>query len=103
MEQTDNLNIVRFKPLITPDELKSQFPETGEVARLVASSRVSIHNILANKDKRRLVITGPCSLHDREATLEYAGKLVELQDQVSEKVLIIMRAYFEKPRTTLGW
>ncbi len=103
MEQTDNLNILRFTPLITPDELKSQFPETDEVARLVASSRVDIHNILANKDKRRLVITGPCSLHDREATLEYAGKLVELQGEVSEKILIIMRAYFEKPRTTLGW
>ena len=103
MEQTDNLNILRFKPLIAPDELKSQFPETDEVARLVASSRVSIHNILANKDKRRLVITGPCSLHDCEATLEYAGKLAELQDKVSEKVLIIMRTYFEKPRTTLGW
>jgi len=103
MEQTDNLNILRFKPLITPDELRSQFPETDEVARLVASSRVSIYNILANKDKRRLMITGPCSLHDREATLEYARKLTELQDEVSEKVLIIMRAYFEKPRTTLGW
>ena len=103
MEQTDNLNILRFRPLITPDELKSQLPETDEVARLVASSRVSICNILANKDKRRLVITGPCSLHDCEATLEYAGKLAELQDKVNEKVLIIMRTYFEKPRTTLGW
>jgi 3-deoxy-7-phosphoheptulonate synthase len=103
MEQIDNLNILRFKPLITPDELKSQLPETDEIARLVASSRTSIFNILANKDKRRLVIAGPCSLHDRDATLEYAGRLVELQNEVSEKILIIMRAYFEKPRTTLGW
>jgi 3-deoxy-7-phosphoheptulonate synthase len=103
MEQTDNLNILRFRPLITPDELKSQLPETDEAARLVASSRVSIHNILTNKDRRRLVITGPCSLHDREATLEYAHKLVELQGKVSEKILIVMRAYIEKPRTTLGW
>jgi 3-deoxy-7-phosphoheptulonate synthase len=103
MEQTDNLNILRFKPLITPDELRSQLPETDEVAGLVASSRVSVHKILTNEDPRRLVIAGPCSLHDREATLEYARKLVELQGQVSEKILIIMRAYFEKPRTTLGW
>ncbi|MHC4166229.1 MAG: 3-deoxy-7-phosphoheptulonate synthase [Planctomycetota bacterium] len=103
MEQTDNLNILRFKPLITPDELRSQLPETDEVAGLVASSRVSVHKILTNKDPRRLVIAGPCSLHDREATLEYAGKLKDLQDQVGEKILIIMRAYFEKPRTTLGW
>ncbi|MEA3224969.1 MAG: 3-deoxy-7-phosphoheptulonate synthase, partial [Planctomycetota bacterium] len=103
MEQTDNLNILRFKPLISPDELKREFPETDEVARLVASARVNVYNILANKDKRRLVITGPCSLHDCEATLEYARKLAELQEEVSEKIFIIMRAYFEKPRTTLGW
>ena len=103
MEQTDNLNILRFKPLISPDELKAELPETDDVASLVANSRVSVHKILTNKDRRRLVITGPCSLHDREATLEYAGKLRELQNQVADKILIIMRAYFEKPRTTLGW
>ncbi|MHC4432243.1 MAG: hypothetical protein ACYTBS_10420 [Planctomycetota bacterium] len=67
MEQTDNLNILRFRPLITPDGLKSQLPETDEAAGLVASSRENIYNILTNKDRRRLVITGPCSLHDRQA------------------------------------
>ncbi len=103
MEQTDNLNILRFRPLVSPDELKAELPETDKIAGLVADSRVSVHNILTNKDPRRLVITGPCSLHDREATLEYAAKLTQLQDQVGEKILIIMRAYFEKPRTTLGW
>ncbi|MHC4117743.1 MAG: 3-deoxy-7-phosphoheptulonate synthase [Planctomycetota bacterium] len=103
MEQTDNLNILRFRPLISPDELKKEFPETDEVAHLVAGARLNVYNILANKDKLRLVITGPCSLHDREATLEYARKLVELQNDLGDKVLIIMRAYFEKPRTTLGW
>ena len=103
MEQTDNLNILQFKPLITPEELKSELPETESVAQAVACSRKSIQNILMNRDKRRMVIAGPCSLHDREATLEYAGKLRGLQDEVSDKVLIIMRAYFEKPRTTLGW
>ncbi|MBW8001606.1 MAG: 3-deoxy-7-phosphoheptulonate synthase [Planctomycetes bacterium] len=103
MERTDNLNIVCFKPLITPEELKKELPETDEVAHVVASSRKNIQRILTNKDNRRLIITGPCSLHDREATLEYAGKLRKLQDQVSDKVLLIMRAYFEKPRTTLGW
>jgi 3-deoxy-7-phosphoheptulonate synthase len=103
MEQTDNLNILRFKPLVSPDELRSEFPETDEAARLVAGARSNVYNILANKDKRRLVITGPCSLHDREATLDYARRLVELQGEVGDKILIIMRAYFEKPRTTLGW
>ena len=103
MEQTDNLNILRFKPLITPEELKGELPETDGVAQLVASSRMNIQKILTNSDKRRMVITGPCSLHDREATLEYASKLRELRDEVSDKILIIMQAYFEKPRTTLGW
>ena len=103
MQQTDNLNISRFKPLMSPDELKSQLPESDKVAGVVASSRVSVHKILTNEDSRRLVIAGPCSLHEREATLEYAGKLTKLQDQVGDKIVIIMRAYFEKPRTTLGW
>ncbi len=103
MEQTDNLNILQFKPLITPNELKKELPKTEGAARVVAISRQSIQDILANRDKRRIVIAGPCSLHDRKATLEYAGRLRELQDEVSEKILLIMRTYFEKPRTTLGW
>jgi len=103
MKQTDNLNISRFKPLISPDDLKAGLPESDAAADLVADSRLGVHNILTNKDSRRLVIAGPCSLHDREASLEYAGKLKELQDQLGDKVLIVMRAYFEKPRTTLGW
>ena len=103
MKQTDNLNISRFKPLISPDELKAELLETDAVADLVAGSRAGVHKILMNEDPRCLVIAGPCSLHDREATLEYAGRLRKLQDQLGDKVLIIMRAYFEKPRTTLGW
>jgi len=75
MEQTENLNILRFKPLVTPEELKGELPETDGVAQLVASSCMNIQKILTNIDKRRMVVTGPCSLHDREATLEYAGKL----------------------------
>ena len=103
MEQTDNLNIRQFKPLITPNELKKELPETEGAARVVASSRQRIQDILSNRDKRRVVIAGPCSLHDRQATLEYAGRLRELQDEIGENMLVIMRTYFEKPRTTLGW
>jgi len=103
MKQTDNLNILRFKPLISPDELKKELPATDAATDLVAGSRLGVHNILMNQDCRRLVIAGPCSLHDREATLEYAGRLKDLQDQLGDKILIVMRAYFEKPRTTLGW
>ena len=103
MELTDNLNIVRFKPLIAPEKLKTELPETDETAHLVAASRKIVQDILANRDKRRIVIVGPCSLYDHEATLEYANRLKTLQNEVAEKILIIMRAYFEKPRTTLGW
>lgn len=103
MERTENLNIVEFKPLITPDDLKSLLPVTDEISSVVARSRTAVKDVLANKDPRRLVIAGPCSLHDTEATLEYADKLAALQPKVQDKIQLVMRAYFEKPRTTLGW
>ena len=103
MELTDNLNIKRFKPLIAPNLLKAELPGNDQIAELVAQSRKAIQDILINKDQRRMVIVGPCSLHDCQATLEYAEKLKQLQQRVNDKILIIMRAYFEKPRTTLGW
>jgi 3-deoxy-7-phosphoheptulonate synthase len=103
MELTDNLNIVQFKPLITPEQLKEKYPLTDETAHIVAESRRVLQAILTNKDKRRIVITGPCSLHDKEASFDYARRLKKLQDKFAKKLLIIMRAYFEKPRTTVGW
>ncbi len=103
MELTDNLNIKDFKPLITPMKLKDEFAETEQVAQLVAGARNAIQAILVNRDERRIVIAGPCSLHDCKATLEYGERLRKLQDEVKDRILIIMRAYFEKPRTTLGW
>ena len=103
MELTDNLNIVQFKTLITPEQLKDKFPLSDETAHLIAQSRRAIQSILINEDKRRIVITGPCSLHDKKAAIDYAGRLKKLQDKVGNKLLFVMRAYFEKPRTTLGW
>jgi len=103
METTDNLNIVRFKPLITPQKLREKYPETEQAAEVVARSRRIIQAILNNKDRRKVVIAGPCSLHDKAASVEYAAKIRDLQSKVSDKVLIVMRTYFEKPRTTLGW
>jgi 3-deoxy-7-phosphoheptulonate synthase len=103
LELTDNLNIKDFKPLITPKQLKEEFPETEEAAQFVAESRNIIQAILTNRDERRIVLAGPCSLHDCKATLEYGERLRKLQDEVKDKILIIMRAYFEKPRTTVGW
>ncbi len=103
MELTDNLNIVKFKPLITPEKLKALHRQTETMAEFVAKARMTIQRILTNRDERKIVITGPCSLHDKNATFEYAAKLKDLQSKIKDKVIIIMRAYFEKPRTTLGW
>ena len=103
MELTDNFNIKQFKPLFAPGVLKAKWAVSDQVTQLVAKSRKSIQDILVNKNKRRMVIVGPCSLHDCDATLEYAEKLKQLQQQVEDKILIIMRTYFEKPRTTIGW
>ncbi|MEN8127581.1 MAG: 3-deoxy-7-phosphoheptulonate synthase [Planctomycetota bacterium] len=103
MELTDNLNIKQFTSLRAPEKLKAELPETEAAAHVVAEARRQIEKILRRDDKRRMMIVGPCSLHDEEATLDYARRLLEAQKGCSEQVLIIMRAYFEKPRTTLGW
>ncbi|MBN1764592.1 MAG: 3-deoxy-7-phosphoheptulonate synthase [Sedimentisphaerales bacterium] len=103
MELTDNINITQFKSLITPKQLKDEQPQTEAVAQQVADFRFQVQNILTHTDKRRLIITGPCSLHDEQASLDYAGRLKQLQETLKDKILIIMRTYFEKPRTTLGW
>jgi len=103
MELTDNLNIKGFKPLITPEQLKEKLPISDSTAHLIAQSRRAIQSILVNEDARRIVIVGPCSLHDLDATFDYAKRLKKLKDKYAKKLLIIMRTYFEKPRTTLGW
>ena len=103
LELTDNLNIKQFKPLITPVELREKFTADDEVADLVAHSRKKIQDVLTGQNNSFMVITGPCSLHDKDATLEYASRLKSLQDSIGDKVMLIMRAYFEKPRTTIGW
>lgn len=103
MELTDNLNIRHFKTLITPDQLKQALPESEQAAAVVSQSRRLTEEILMGRDRRRIAIVGPCSLHDEEATLDYARRLHKLQQDIVGQVLVIMRAYFEKPRTTLGW
>lgn len=103
MELTDNLNIKQFKPLPTPEQIKTELPETDAAAHVVAKSRRQIQQILRREDRRLVMIIGPCSLHDEEATLDYARRLNKAQKACSEQILLIMRAYFEKPRTTLGW
>ncbi len=103
MHPVDNLNIVDLKPLITPNQLRQILPLTEELSESVASSRDVIKDIILRKDDRMLAIVGPCSLHDTQASLEYAARLSELSKKVSDKVVVVMRAYFEKPRTTIGW
>jgi len=99
----DNTNIVAEKILIPPSELKKQLPITENAEKTVLQGRKAIQNILKGNDHRLIVVTGPCSIHDIKSAKEYAKKLKALSDEVSDSLLIIMRIYFEKPRTTVGW
>lgn len=103
MIKTDDVNITAIKELLPPIALLEKFPTTAAISKTVASSREAIHNILSNKDDRVLVIIGPCSIHDTEAALEYARKLAPLREKYKDSLEIVMRVYFEKPRTTVGW
>ncbi|MQW92549.1 3-deoxy-7-phosphoheptulonate synthase [Acinetobacter wanghuae] len=89
--------------LAVPEQLKAQLPLSPQLAQHIAHQRQSIQDILDGKDHRLLVITGPCSIHDEKSALEYAEKLKQLQHDVSDQILLVMRAYIEKPRTTVGW
>lgn len=99
----DNTNINRLDILTTPESLKHQVPMTEKAATTVINGRETIQNILDGKDTRLLVIAGPCSLHETGSAKDYATKLKKLHDQLSDKMFIVMRAYFEKPRTNVGW
>jgi 3-deoxy-7-phosphoheptulonate synthase len=101
--KTYDLHVDQFIPLIPPAELKKELPLTPASERTVVEGRQVIKNILAGKDDRLMVITGPCSIHDELAALDYARKLVDLQAKVGDKFFLVMRVYFEKPRTTVGW
>jgi 3-deoxy-7-phosphoheptulonate synthase len=89
--------------LSLPQQLKAQLPLSRLLAEQIAEQRKTIQNILSGQDPRLLVITGPCSIHDEHAVVEYAEKLKQLQVQVSDQIFLVMRAYIEKPRTTVGW
>ncbi len=103
MPSTDDLRIQEYKEMITPRQLKSHLPVSPQAAGTVQEGRKAIERILAKEDSRVLVITGPCSIHDEKAALDYAHRLARLQEEVRETLLLVMRVYFEKPRTTVGW
>ena len=99
----DDLRIVKTRPLLSPAILGEEIPLTDTASKTVYDSRRGIEAILDGKDARLLVIVGPCSVHDTKAALEYASKLKPIADAVSDALLIVMRVYFEKPRTVVGW
>lgn len=103
MDITSDLHIVETRPLLSPAFVKSELALEEKVAELVTQTRNSIRNILEGKDRRVLVVVGPCSIHDVGAAQEYGERLVKLRSQFQDQLEIVMRVYFEKPRTTVGW
>ncbi len=102
-KKLSNVNIVSESVLITPAELSDSLPRTETATRTVETARRAVESILDRRDSRLLVVVGPCSIHDIDAAKEYARRLKKLHDQYSDTLYIVMRVYFEKPRTTVGW
>jgi len=100
---TDNLRIKKTREVMPPIQAIVEMPLTDESAKTTLEARSAVHDILFGKDDRLIVIVGPCSIHDTDAAHEYAKKLKVLKDELQDDLLIIMRVYFEKPRTTVGW
>ena len=100
---TDDLRVNDIRDLSTPDQVMREIPRTLTATRTVSASRNAIHAILNGTDDRLLVIVGPCSIHDPVAAVDYASRLAALREALSDRLEIVMRVYFEKPRTTVGW
>ncbi len=103
LQATDDLRIKAMKELLSPEQLLQEYPLTETASATVLNARSGIQDILRGKDDRLLVIVGPCSIHDPKAALEYADHLAESMQTLKDDLLIVMRVYFEKPRTTVGW
>ncbi|HEX6240962.1 MAG TPA: 3-deoxy-7-phosphoheptulonate synthase, partial [Polyangiales bacterium] len=100
---TDDLRIEKLRPLIPPAILIEEIPLSEAGSKLVADSRLAVRDVMDGRDDRLMVVIGPCSIHDVNAALEYAGQLKREADRLKDDLLIVMRVYFEKPRTTVGW
>ena len=103
LAKVDDLRITSIDHVVNPDELIARFPVTDEAVETTVRTRREIHNVLEGRDERILVIAGPCSIHDTAAALDYARRLIPLIERHGSDLLIVMRVYFEKPRTTVGW
>ena len=99
----DNLNVQSQEILITPEQLKAELPASDAAIQSISDSREVIRNILDGKDQRLFVVVGPCSIHDVDAAMNYADRLKSLAEELKDTLYIVMRVYFEKPRTTVGW
>lgn len=103
MRPTDDLRIIDARPMLPPAILQEEYPVTDTASEVVAKTREAIANALHGKDPRLVVVVGPCSIHDIGAATEYAEKLKPVADRLSDDLIVVMRAYFEKPRTSVGW
>ncbi len=101
--QTDDVRIAKIKELLPPIALLERFPASEKASKTVFSGRTAISDIFNHRDDRLLVVIGPCSIHDPKAAIEYGSKLVQLREKYRDNLEIVMRVYFEKPRTTVGW
>ena len=103
MPHTQDLHVSNTKALLSPRELRAQAPASEQALENVAAARSAVIDVLAGRDRRLMAVVGPCSIHDPGAALEYAEKLAGLAERVADRMLVLMRVYFEKPRTTVGW
>ena len=103
MQKTSDINVVETRTLPSPTALLAELPKTDAQADFVTRARREIHRLIFTDDKRFLLVVGPCSIHDLAAGRDYARRLANLSRQVSDRMMIVMRVYFEKPRTTVGW
>jgi len=101
--KTYDIRVGEFTPLVSPESFKKELPISRQSAQTVLQGRQIIQDIISGKDRRLMVITGPCSIHDEAAAIDYAQRLTDLQSTVNDTIYLVMRVYFEKPRTTVGW
>lgn len=99
----NNIRIKGYKSLVSVNDLRKEIPQSARATETIMKGREEFINVLEGNDDRFVVITGPCSIHDTDAALEYAERILKLKSKVNDKILLVMRVYFEKPRTSLGW
>lgn len=103
MQKTDDIHVRQLIPIVSPSELNERLPMTEGANETIVAGRQAICNILKGDDSRLIAVVGPCSIHDEKAALDYAERMLKISKQVEERILVVMRVYFEKPRTTVGW